>query len=1008
MHCRFFAVLTPLLALCLSSGVVQGSATATDRAAAATYARLPLVFEENQGQIPAYASFVARGSGYRLLLSADQMSLTLLSGQRKGARPDVISIGMDGIAPDCRIQGDEELPGKANYFIGSDSSKWRTGVRTFGRVAYKGVYPGIDLIFYGNGHGLEYDLVLQPGADPDRIRFWLEGEMGARIEESGALRLSTSTGNIRFQPPQVYQDINGRRKKISGRFRLRNGQDGRKELTFAVEPYDRSRRLVIDPTLDYSTFLGGTGGDWAGAVAVDNAGNAYITGVTASLDFPATPDAVFPVHDGCTASCYDAFVAKINTTGKGLEYATYLGGSADDFGNAIAVDASGNAYVAGATNSTDFPTTGKALQRSFGGTSFDHDAFVTKLNPTGSALAYSTYLGGSGEDWGSGISVLNGNAYVSGFSASPDFPVTDGAYQTTMEGQGSSFVVKLKTDASAEAFGTFLGEVDLFDAGGAIVVDTRGNSYVAGITLSSNFPQTAGAFHTPFQLGLANNLYVLKLNASGTALAYSALIGGAGANNIAVDPGGNAYVSATAGTFFPVSPGAIDQSCDAGVLILKLNPTGSSLSTAAHLCPDRFWPVGVAVDAAHNIIFGAYSDATNLSTTVASMFPLKTSPCCFSDVVLGKLTADGGALSYLTYFGGKSGDSPNGLAQDSAGNVFLAGYSNSTSFPIKHALQTTNAGGGDSFLSEFSLPTNGISIWPANLAFSAEGIGNTSAAMDVTIANLSSSSLAFSGIVASGDFSVSSNGCGTELIPGARCVVGVTFTPQLGGLRTGLLTITDDSGAENVKLSGRGASVPVVAFSTANQINTAYGVTSPPFPITLTNVGTRALIITEMSLTGGGFNFGPTTNCFNPVAPLASCTVYVTYTGYGPGNTSLTFVDNGLATPQSFGLTGNVLGSGLVFTTSGLRFGQQVVGTSSAQQVALINGTTATVTISGIKASGNFTQTHTCKPTLAAGAFCYVNVTFKPLSKGIKQGTITVSSDASGSPLVFALLGTGD
>ena len=1006
MRRRFFAALVPLVASCLFAGVVQDSTTGTDqRIAGATYAWLPLAFERNEGQLPANASFVARGPGYRLVLSADRMSLSLRSGQ--GEQQGVISIGFDGGGPDCQIEGADELPGKANYFIGSDPSTWRSGVRTFGRVAYKGVYPGIDLIFYGNGQDLEYDLVVQPGADPRQIRFSINGETRTQLEESGALRLSTSIGDIRFQPPQIYQEVEGRRQKISGRFRLRNGQNGRKELTFGVARYDRSRTLVIDPVLDYSTYLGGSGGDWAGAVAVDNAGNAYITGVTASLDFPVTPNAVFPVHGSCTGSCYDAFVAKINTTGKGLEYATYLGGSGDDFGTAIAVDASGNAYVTGATNSTDFPTTGNALQRSYGGSNFDHDAFVTKLDPTGSALAYSTYLGGSGEDWGSGISVLNNNAYVGGFSGSSNFPVTAGAFQTTMQGQGSSFVVQLNADASAENFGTFLGEVDLFDAGGAISVDASGNSYVAGTTLSSNFPQTAGAFQTPFQPGLASNLYVLKLNASGTALGYSALIGGAGASNIAVDSVGHAYVSATAGTFFPVTPGAIDQPCDAGVLILKLNATGNLL-TAAHLCPDRFWPVGVTVDGAQNITFGGYSDTTGLSTTVGSFSPSKTSGCCFSDIVLGKLTADGSALSYLTYFGGNSGDSPNGLAQDSSGNVFLAGYATSTNFPLRRAIQTKNAGSGDAFLSEFTLPGAEVSVWPATLMFSTEGIGNPSSAMNVTVANISSGSVAVSSIVASGDFLVSSNSCGAQLAAGAHCVVSVAFTPQLTGLRTGLLTITDAMGVQNVKLSGKGASAAIVTFSTANQINTAYGVTSPPFPVTLTNAGTKTLNITQMSLTGTGFGFGPSTNCFNPIAPLASCTVSLTYTGYGQDSGFLSFSDNGLGNPQYFGVTGNVTGNGLAFTSAGLRFGQQPVGTSSTQQVALINGTASTVTINSIKGSGNFTQTHTCRSTLAVGAYCYVNVTFKPTSVGIKQGTITVSSNASGSPLVLPVLGTGD
>jgi hypothetical protein len=507
-----------------------------------------------------------------------------------------------------------------------------------------------------------------------------------------------------------------------------------------------------------------------------------------------------------------------------------------------------------------------------------------------------------------------------------------------------------------------------------------------------------------------SNLYVLKLNPTGTSLTYSALIGGAGASNIAVDAAGNAYVSASAGPFSPVTPGAIDQSCDAGALILKLSSTGSNLLTAAHLCPDRIWPVGVAVDSSQNIIFSANSDSADLPTTVGSLYPSKTNGCCFSDIVLGKLTGDGRALSYLTYFGGNSGDAPNGLAQDSLGNIFLAGFAASTNFPVRNGFQTTNAGGGDAFLSKLTLPSANLSVWPATLNFPTRGIGIASLVMDVTVANVSTGSIAISSVLSSGDFSVSSNGCGTQLAAGAHCVVAVGFNPQASGHRTGTLNITDGIGVQKVKLSGTGTSGPVISFPAGYQINTSSGVMSPPFPVTITNVGNQTLNITQISLTNGGaFNFSGSTNCFNPIAPLADCKVDVTYTGYGQDYSTLSFTDNASGTPQSFGLVGNVAGSGLIFTSAALRFGQRAVGTSSIpQQVTVINGTGSTVTINSIKSVGNFKETHNCHATLAAGAYCYINVTFKPSSIGIKQGSITVSNSASGSPLVLPLLGTGD
>jgi hypothetical protein len=1013
MRAYFPAFLIPVLASALCAAAnPKLQKTASSGIAASAVSRLPLVFEANQGQMPSKASFIARGLGYSLLLSPNQVLLALRSaGGTKDAHSlhDLVDIQIDAADPKCKPQGVDELRGKANYFVGADPTKWRVGVPTFGKVKYENVYPGIDLVFYGAGRELEYDLVVHPGADPNQIRFSIKGETSANIDGSGALALGTAAGTIRFRAPLVYQAMAKWRRSVSGRFRLATSQNGRKELAFALGPYDHSRTLVIDPVLDYSTYLGGTGTDWGGGIAVDNAGNAYLAGTTTSLDFPVTPNAVFPDHGTCTGQCYDAFVAKISTTGAGLEYATYLGGGGDDFAYAIAVDASGNAYVVGSTNSTDFPTT-DALQRSCGGTCFYDDGFVTKLNPTGSALLYSTYLGGSGEDAATAIAVRGNSAYVSGFSDSTDFPVTPGAFQTSMQGQGSSFVVQLNANATAETFGTFLGEVDLFDSGGSISVDAAGNSYVAGNTLSSNFPLTAGAFHTPFLSGLSSNMYILKLNPTGTSLFYSAVIGGASPAGIAVDGAGNAYVAGSAGPFSPVTPGAIDQSCASGALIVKLNAAGNNLLTAAHLCPTDIWPAGVALDSSQNIIFSGYTDSPALPTTVGSFRSSKTNVCCLSDSVLGKLKADGSALNYLTYFGGNGSDSASAIAQDSSGNIYMTGYTASTNLPIKDGFQTANAGASDAFLAEFSLPSFPISISPAVLNFPTQGIGIASPTIDVTVANISSSSMAISSVSASGDFSVSSNNCGAALPSGAHCVIAVGFKPTTSGRRSGILAITDGLGVQQVQLAGAGVSGPFLEFSSAYQVNTAAGVISPPFPVTITNTGNEILNISQLSLTNGpGFNFFGYTNCLKPVAPLGTCTVYVTFDGYGQNYATLSFTDNASASPQSFGLVGNVIGSGLIFTSSSLRFGQQSVGTSSApQQVLLINGTGSSVTLDTIKTAGTFSQTHTCGSTLTVGAYCSVGVIFKPNSLGIKQGSISISGSASGTPQVLPLLGTGN
>jgi hypothetical protein len=982
--------------------------------------QLPVAFERYQGTSPEVQSFLARGPGYGLLLSPTRISLALQSPSAKGTSAghrwsdrDVFTIGFVGASAKGSIQGIDDLPGKTNYIFGNDPAKWRIGVSTFRKVKYESIYSGIDLIFYGTGRQLEYDLVVHPGANPDDVAFSIAGSGIATLEDDGALRLNARKGDIRFKAPLIYQDLPAGRKNIDGHFRLVRERTGEQRLSFVVGSYDHSRELIIDPVVDYSTYLGGVANDYAAGVAVDGQGNAYLTGGTASLDFPVTPDAVFPVLDTCTVGCSDAFVAKISTTGNGLVYATYLGGSNADAGTSIAVDSVGNAYIAGLTNSTDFPTTSKALQRSCGGTCFNNDAFVVKLNSTGSALLYSTYLGGSNEDFATSIAVRGNNAYIGGFSGSPDFPVTQGAFQTSAQGQGSSFVVKLNPTGTGLVFGTFLGEVDLQDAGGYIALDSVGNIYVTGNTLSSNFPVTTGAFHTPFLPPLASNMYVLKLDPTGTSLTYSALIGGATPYGIAVDSTGSAYVAGSAGPSAPVSPGAIDQSCDSGFLVLKLNPSGSNLLTSAHLCPDRVWPTGVTVDAQRNIIFSAYTDSTDLPTTTGSFIAIKPSECCFSTGVLGKLTPDGSSLAYLTYFGGNGPDSLNAIAKDASQNLYLAGSTNSTNFPLQGGFQTANAGFSDAFLAKVTLPNLRVSISPAALTFPAWGVGSETQPVAVTFANLSTANVAFSSVVASPNFTVSGNNCSSEVLPGTHCQILVTFAPTLAGNRSGLLTITDGAGIHHVKLAGTAVSGPFVAFSGSSLIGTALGVTSPPSPITITNVGTQPLTITDFGLSNAPeFNFGSVGTCFNTIAPGGSCTMTITLTGeFGGGQTSatLTLTDNAKNSPQSFFLTGNISGSGLAFGAPSVRFTQQSVGTSSpVQRIALLNATGADVTFSAFKATANFGQSHTCGSTLKAGAFCYVNVIFKPLSKGIKQGTVSVTSSASATPLTLPLLGTGD
>ncbi|TMG77584.1 MAG: hypothetical protein E6H80_00745, partial [Betaproteobacteria bacterium] len=402
---------------------------AADARVSESYGRLPLHFEVNRGQTDKDVRFLARGPGYSLYLTAGEAVLVLAKPNpdakrdarspqaRREAPADVKSIALRmslvGAARQPRVSGLEEQPGKANYFIGKDPAKWRTNIPTYATVHYREVYPGIDLVYYGNQRQLEYDFVVAPGADPKKIVLGFKGTDKLEVDAQGDLVLHAAGGVIRQQKPIIYQEIDGIRREIEGRY-VRKGAN---RVSFKLAAYDTSRPLMIDPALSYSTYLGGSGHDFGQGIAVDAHGNAYVTGHTSSTNFPTTLGAFQIAFAGGS----DAVVTKLNPDGSALVYSTYLGGSnggngtggADtNEGAGIAVDADGNAYVTGFTGANDFPTTPGAFQSAFAG---GWDAFVTKLNPTGSALVYSTYLGGSFLDGGSGIAVdSNGNTYVTG------------------------------------------------------------------------------------------------------------------------------------------------------------------------------------------------------------------------------------------------------------------------------------------------------------------------------------------------------------------------------------------------------------------------------------------------------------------------------------------------------------------------------------------------------------------------------------------------------------------
>lgn len=489
---------------------------------AAAYGQLPLAFEQNQGQTAEDVKFVSRGAGYTLFLTSADAVLALRNTSHKGnPKETVLRMKLRGGSPASQVTGRGELPGRTNYLIGRDPEKWRRGIASFERVEYENVYPGVDLVYYGNQRQLEYDFIVAPGADPQRIRLTFEGIQTRRIDDRGDLILETRTDPVRLQKPVIYQEIDGRRQEIPGGYLLEDTGD----VGFQVGSYDTTRPLIIDPVLVYSTFLGGSRYDLALDIAVDAAGNAYVIGNAQSTDFPVTtavPHACTPVELWCD----EIFVTKLNRDGTAIEYSTYIGGTNTDVGNGIAIDGSGNAYVTGMTWSVDFPTV-NAIQPDFrSNPTYLTEAFVAKLSSTGSELVYSTYLGGHGEDRGSAIAVDGqGSAYVTGGTSSFDFP-TVSPLQSAPGGVLDAFVAKLTPDGSALAYSTFVGGQS-YDIANDIALSDEGFASITGETSSVDFPIVNAS--QPTNQG-QNDAFIATVVPDGTALAHSTYLGGPGSD----------------------------------------------------------------------------------------------------------------------------------------------------------------------------------------------------------------------------------------------------------------------------------------------------------------------------------------------------------------------------------------------------------------------------------------------------------------------------------------------
>ena len=693
--------------------------------------RLPLSFVPNAGQMDPTVLFQVRSPGATLFFTTNEIILSLTTRSTRippeirtspaGVRSPqptagdpraMVRLVFESTNPATEVQGEKPLPGTVNYFSGNDPKHWYTNLPTYGGVAYRQLYPGIDLHYDGANRTLKATYLVAPGADPAVIRWSYDGASHVRVEEaSGDLLVqvpASGEGNetieFRERAPVAWQEVAGQRRPVAVRYDI--CADGTIGFTFPAG-YDRNQPLTIDPVLFFRTYLGGSGDDVGLSIALDLNGNIYVAGYTTSQNFP-TPTGYQTVHNVASNA---AFVTKFNPDASAIIYSTYLGGWSlgssffgEVKGRSLAVDLFGSAYLTGYTVNTHLPTTLGAFQTTFNLGS-PYDAFVTKLSPDGSALVYSTYLGGAGDDFGMAIGLdLTGAAYVTGYTTSGNFPTSPTAYKSFLWGTQDVFVTKMKPDGSGIVYSTYLGGTEE-ETGRAIAVDLfLGYAYITGDTNSSTSFKLYSAYQSSFGGGWTD-AFVSKLSAEGSQLIYSTFLGGSGSdfgNGIAFDVSGNVYVTGeTDSTNFPLQ-NPIQAAKGGGVdaFVAKLNAAGSALEYSTYLGGNgEDKGTAIALDWSANAYVTGY--------TTSNDFPLaKASSATYHgnyDAFLTEVNAAGSALVYSTYLGGSTHDEGWGIAVDAADVPYLTGFTGG-SFPALNAFQPGYGGGGsDAFLVKLGM-----------------------------------------------------------------------------------------------------------------------------------------------------------------------------------------------------------------------------------------------------------------------------------------------------------------
>jgi hypothetical protein len=977
--------------------------------------RLPMVFEPNRGQADTDVHFLLRGSAYTLFLEPDRAVFAIpaaIGAVNEGhmCQPSIITLELLGANNKAVSKSFDSLPGKSNYYIGKQSAKWISGIPQYGKVGFKSIYSGIDVVYYGNEGNLEYDFIVLPGADPKKIAFRTSGVDNVDLDEHGNLHLRVSNGTIELHKPIIYQETAGIQHLIDGKFVFR----GERDIGLEIGKYDVRKRLIIDPALGYSTLIGANNNTQVQGIAVDALGNVYITGTTFATNYP-TVKAFQPQNNGYT----DVFVTKLSPAGNVILYSTYLGGSGFDTGRAIAVDSAGSAYVTGNIGGGDFPTTPGAFMTTCPG--ICNTPFVTKFLTDGT-LAFSTYMGGSNVGaWAIAVDSA-GAAYITGTAASNDLPTTPGSFEPVYPGGictncYNGYVEKLNAAGTGLIYSTYFGAVPgpglpPSTAASGIAVDSAGAAYLVGNT-------TAIPVQNPIQPSIVGgpNAFIAKFSPDGSSLVLSTYLGGTSpfffsyagdyATGVAVDSLGNVHVTGTSCSCeFPLSLNALSTDCvttgyDQKVFVVTLNSAGTQILFSTFLRSGA--ASGIALDKKGN----SYVTGTTTSDSFPVLNPIEsTSQQASSTSFVTELDISG-KLLFSTYLGASSPGAPGfgsqaaGIAVDSKGGIYVSGAGQGD-FPLLHPIPSQVK--QNTYYTLFVAKISPKSAPQFSLSPRVSPV--------LALRNVSSVPLTISAITHSSNFTQGGN-CGTSLAPGTGCTL--ILEGAADKKTSGTVTITSNAYSKPqrfvISKSPYGDNVGsiVTVFPIYLQFpSQLIGTTSPAQQIVIENSGLLpAAIDSILMIQPSAFN--ETNNCPPMLNAASSCAISVTYTPVSAQDSAqLAIVTDPSQTRYTAFLSGFGSTSAIAVSTSSVQFGSQFVGAAPlGRMVNLTNTTPYPASITSISTSTGFAQTNTCTAPLAPQASCRASVTYTPSTNENATGTLAAAGYGPGGAQTVNLQATG-